>query len=112
MVQMQSPKQMKPVDPPAVQSVEENLIYITWLSVIYNSYWTHLAWATQPDTAQAELDKATADALKQLEQLVNRHARSVKGRPAPSSGEEQPAPHAEPACEPQVGLDVAGSQTG
>ncbi len=63
------------------QSVEENLMYITWLGVIYNSYWTHLAWATQRDTAQAELDRATTDALQQLEKLVERHALSVKGRP-------------------------------
>lgn len=65
----------------STQSIEENLLYITWLGVIYNSYWTHLAWATQRDTAQAELDKATADALKQLEKLVNRHAKATKERP-------------------------------
>ncbi len=65
----------------STQSIEENLLYITWLGVIYNSYWTHLAWATQRDTAQAELDKATTDALKQLEKLVNRHAKATKERP-------------------------------
>jgi len=65
----------------SAQSIEENLLYITWLGVIYNSYWTHLAWATQRDTAQAELDKATTDALKQLEKLVNRHAKATKERP-------------------------------
>jgi hypothetical protein len=26
----------------STQSIEENLLYITWLGVIYNSYWTHL----------------------------------------------------------------------
>ena len=31
--------------------------------------------------AQAELDKATADAIQQLHNLVDRHAQSVKGRP-------------------------------
>ena len=64
----------------STQSVEENLLYITWLGVIYNSYWTHLAWATERDTAQMQLDKATVDAIAQLERLVNRHAKSVKGR--------------------------------
>ncbi|MBN1935983.1 MAG: hypothetical protein JW934_15040 [Anaerolineae bacterium] len=65
----------------STQSIEENLLYITWLGVIYNSYWTHLAWATQRDTAQTELDKATTDALQQLEKLVNRHAKGIKSRP-------------------------------
>jgi hypothetical protein len=72
----------------SMQSVEENLIYITWLGVIYNSYWTHLAWATQRDTAQTELDRATIDALKQLQELLDRHATSVKGRPNLRSGDE------------------------
>jgi len=64
------------------QAVEENLIYTTWLGVIYNSYWTHLAWATKPDDAQAALDKATTDALQQLTTLLDRHAQSVKARPS------------------------------
>jgi hypothetical protein len=64
------------------QAVEENLIYTTWLGLIYNSYWTHLAWATKPDMAQAELEKATTDALQQLNALLERHAQSVKERPS------------------------------
>lgn len=74
----------------STQSIEENLLYITWLGVIYNSYWTHLAWATQRDTAQAELDKATTDALQQLEKLVNRHAKAVKARPKLPSDNKPP----------------------
>lgn len=73
-------------------SVEENLIYITWLGVIYNSYWTHLAWATRRESAQAELDKATAAAIAQLQRLIDRHARSVRGRPQL----EDPRPPAPP----------------
>jgi hypothetical protein len=98
----------------SVVSVEENLIYITWLGVIYNSYWTHLAWAMQRKTAQAELDKATVDALKQLEKLVDRHAKSVRGRPKLRKGDEATVAQAEPAA--QTGsagdtqtLDDAGS---
>ncbi len=75
----------------STQSIEENLLYITWLGVIYNSYWTHLAWATQRDTAQDELDKATTDALQQLEKLVNRHAKAVKARPKLTGGDKPPA---------------------
>ena len=78
-------------------SIEENLLYITWLGVIYNSYWTHLAWATQRDTAQAELDKATVDAIAQLERLVDRHVKSVKGRPNIGGSASQPVTPAPPA---------------
>lgn len=70
----------------STQSVEENLVYITWLGVIYNSYWTHLAWATKPETAQAELEKATAAALAEIRKLLDRHATSVKGRPVLGGG--------------------------
>jgi hypothetical protein len=62
------------------QSVEENLFYIAWLGMIYNSYWTHLSWATRPETAQAELDSATTAAVTQIQQLLDRHARSVGKR--------------------------------
>jgi hypothetical protein len=72
----------------SVLSVEENLIYITWLGVIYNSYWTHLAWSTDPKKAQAELDKATKDAITQLERLINRHAKSARLRPNLRDGED------------------------
>lgn len=37
------------------------------LGVIYKSNWTHLAWSPPQDTAQVELDNATTDALRQLE---------------------------------------------
>jgi hypothetical protein len=92
----------------SVQSVEENLVYITWLGVIYNSYWTHLAWATQQDTAQAELDKATVDALQQLEKLVDRHAESLKRRPKLRQGDEQPAEQTGSGGETQA-PDTSGS---
>ena len=62
------------------QSVEENLQFITWLGVIYNSYWTHLFWASDPETAQQTLDKATEDAIRQLRELNEQHAKATKER--------------------------------
>jgi hypothetical protein len=91
-----------------IQALEENLQLITWLGVIYNSYWTHLAWATQQDTAQAELDKATTDALRQLEKLIDRHARSVRGRPKPRR-EETPVEQDESAGEAPADPEPSGS---
>ncbi len=63
------------------QAVEENLQYITWLGVIYNSYWTRLAWSFDERTAAASLEKATDDATTQLNALVDRYAESVSKRP-------------------------------
>jgi hypothetical protein len=63
------------------QAVEENLQYVTWLGIIYNSYWTRLAWSFDEESAQAVLDEATEDAIVQLKDLVERHAESTGKRP-------------------------------
>jgi hypothetical protein len=63
------------------QAVEENLQYVTWLGIIYNSYWTRLAWSFDEESAQAVLDEATEDAIVQLKDLVERHATSTGKRP-------------------------------
>ena len=63
------------------QAVEENLQYVTWLGIIYNSYWTRLAWAFDEKTAQQVLDDATNDAVEQISTLIDKHAASVRGRP-------------------------------
>lgn len=63
------------------QAVEENLQYVTWLGIIYNSYWTRLAWSFDEKTAQQVLDDATEDAIRQLNTLIDKHAVSVRGRP-------------------------------
>ncbi len=65
----------------SVQSVEENLEYITWLGIIYNTYWTHQAWAMNPDTAQDELREANERALAQLEHMIEKHAEARGKRP-------------------------------
>ncbi|HEX6386315.1 MAG TPA: hypothetical protein VF177_16710, partial [Anaerolineae bacterium] len=72
----------------STQAVEENLQFITWLGIIYNSYWTHLAWAFDAETAGETLDKATTDAVQQLRQLIDRHAEATRKRPG--LGREQP----------------------
>jgi hypothetical protein len=65
------------------QALEENLLFITWLGVIYNSYWKDLALSFNRDTAQAELDKATEDAIRQLKELIASYDKAVKQRPRP-----------------------------
>ena len=68
------------------QTVEENLLYITWLGMLYNSYWTHLNWSFDGRTAQSELDKATESAITQIKELIASHAETVKRRPGLLSG--------------------------
>jgi hypothetical protein len=65
----------------SIQSLEENLKFITWLGVIYNSYWTHLAWSFDPDSAQEVVDNATRDAIQQLNDLIDKHAEMSGKRP-------------------------------
>jgi hypothetical protein len=72
------------------QAVEENLQFVTWLGIIYNSYWTHLAWAFDSNTAQDVLDKATDDALTQIKELIDRHAEATRRRPGPGRQANEP----------------------
>ena len=65
-----------------LQALEENLQFITWLGVVYNTYWTRLVNAQNPDTFQADLSAATRDFVEQLNQLVKVHAESSARRPA------------------------------
>lgn len=63
------------------QALEENLMYITWLGILYNSYWTHLAWTFNRKSSLDELQRATTVVTGQLALLVDRHAKSVSARP-------------------------------
>jgi hypothetical protein len=64
-----------------LQALEENLQFITWLGVVYNTYWTRLVNAQNPATFQADLSAATAEFVEQLHQLVNVHAERSAKRP-------------------------------
>ena len=64
-----------------LQSLEENLQLITWLGVIYNSYWTRLAYMQDMDTVQQELRSATDETVDALERLVDKQAALHGKRP-------------------------------
>lgn len=57
-----------------VQALEENLEFITWLGVAFNTYWTRLMYMQNQDTIQAELKAATDDYSNTVERLINKHA--------------------------------------
>jgi hypothetical protein len=64
-----------------LQALEENLQLITWLGVIYNSYWTRLAYITKLETVQAELEDATGDTVARIKELIDKHAEMSGKRP-------------------------------
>jgi hypothetical protein len=58
-----------------LQALEENLQFITWLGLIYNSYWTRLVYLNSQANAQKELQDATDDAIKRIKELMASHAK-------------------------------------
>jgi ABC-type multidrug transport system fused ATPase/permease subunit len=78
-----------------LQALEENLEFITWLGVAFNTYWARLMYLVDEDSIQADL-KATADDYgNTIERLIDKHASMRAKR---SGGELSP-------------LQPAGSQT-
>ena len=64
-----------------LQSLEQNLQFITWLGVIYNSYWTRLLYMMDQRTVQADLQAATDETIRQLDRLIDRYAEANRRRP-------------------------------
>lgn len=64
-----------------LQALEENLQFITWLGIIYNSYWTRLAYTSDLETVQAELEDATDDAIAKIKELMDKHTERNNSRP-------------------------------
>lgn len=63
-----------------LHALEENLQFITWLGVIYNTYWSQLAVANDTSTVKQDLKDATADTIGQVKELLDRHAVAQGGR--------------------------------
>ena len=57
------------------RAMEQNILFITWLGMIYNSYWTRLMYANDNSNIQKDLDKITQTSLAQMNELVNKQNR-------------------------------------
>lgn len=57
-----------------LQALEENLQFITWLGIIYNTYWSQLAVANDTATIKADLQEITQDTISQIKELQQQHA--------------------------------------
>lgn len=64
-----------------LRALEENLNFITWLGVIYNSYWTRLVYAMSMETVQADIASITNDFTKQMQELLDKSEALHKDRP-------------------------------
>jgi hypothetical protein len=75
-----------------LRALEQNLLFITWLGVIYNTYWTRLMYANDNRTVQHDLDSIERNAINELSRLVDKHDKLALRRP---SGREEPLKPAE-----------------
>ena len=64
-----------------LRSLEQNVILITWLGVIYNTYWSQLMNITNPATVQQDLDSITKAAVKDLRALATAQGKLNSQRP-------------------------------
>jgi hypothetical protein len=64
-----------------LQSLEENLQFITWLGIVYNTYWTTLVNAQDRTTFVADLERATETAISRIKELSKAHAARSRERP-------------------------------
>ncbi|MBM3189030.1 MAG: DUF3380 domain-containing protein, partial [Chloroflexi bacterium] len=64
-----------------IQSLEQNLKFVTWLGILYNTYWTRLLYAMDQRTVQADLQRATQDAIADIVRLLDKHAALSAKRP-------------------------------
>jgi hypothetical protein len=71
-----------------LRSLEQNLLFITWLGVVYNTYWTQLMNAVDPRTIRDDIQHINRQAVGDLDRL----ARRQKNAPAEPvvKGEEEP----------------------
>jgi hypothetical protein len=64
-----------------LQALEQNLQFLTWLGIVYNSYWTRLTLLNDERTVQADIEDVTDDAIKRIQALVAEHAERSRARP-------------------------------
>jgi hypothetical protein len=64
-----------------LQALEENLEFITWLGVAFNTYWTRLMYLSNPQTVGADLKAAENDFRASVESLITKHAELRGKRP-------------------------------
>jgi hypothetical protein len=72
-----------------VQALEENLEFITWLGVAFNTYWTRVMYMMDMKTIQADLKAADEDYRTSVERLITKHAELRGKRPGGDPGSKE-----------------------
>ncbi|MBN1584499.1 MAG: caspase family protein [Anaerolineae bacterium] len=57
-----------------LHALEENLEFITWLGVTFNTYWARLMYMLDDKTIQQDLKTAEGDFVSNIEKLIDKHA--------------------------------------
>jgi len=84
-----------------VQALEQNLEFITWLGVAFNTYWTRLMYIWNRETVQAELKAETDDYSNMVERLIEKHSQLQGKRPGEKLTETRSATQPETKSKPQ-----------
>lgn len=64
-----------------LQALEENLQFITWLGIVYNTYWSRVTYAMDHDTFHKQIEDANNDAINSIKEMLDKHAAQSKSRP-------------------------------
>jgi hypothetical protein len=62
-------------------SLEQNIQFITWLGLIYNTYWTRLMYANNEATIQADLEAILDRSISDIVALLDKQAELAGKRP-------------------------------
>jgi hypothetical protein len=64
-----------------LQALEENLNFITWLGLIYNTYWSRLLYLNSLPDVQQGIQDVTDDAIHRIKELMAAQAKRSSRRP-------------------------------
>jgi hypothetical protein len=67
------------------EALEENLEFVTWLGMIYNTYWVRLFQAEDRARLQADLKSAMEDSSALVKELIDKH-REIRSKRTPPPG--------------------------
>jgi hypothetical protein len=88
-----------------VQALEENLEFISWLGVAFNTYWTQLMYLNNPVTIKEDLKSVTDDFSRQVARIIEKHAALREKRASikvPDDQEDKPPENKPPVTPPAV----------
>jgi hypothetical protein len=72
-----------------LRALEQNLLFITWLGVIYNTYWTRLMYTHKLETIQSELNAIENNTVDEIIKLLDKQAKLSGRLPGQQTIEKQ-----------------------